>query len=106
MELGVPGSDPLLNFDQVEGCPLGVSLDRSVDLVWGDLAAISVAAGHVSLGAVIQVSCGGTVEGYLYDSYRPDPGTVDFVLVHETRVADYGHSTAGEPRLAGSGDCP
>ena len=103
-----PGSDPSLTFGMVEGCPTGTPLARVVDLIWGDLAAISVAAGRINLGAVNATACGDSAEGYLFDSLRPDPGAADFILVREsgTGATDYGQSTAGELRVADSADCP
>ena len=101
--LGAPGSDPLLGFDQAGTCPTGVGLPRTVEVVWGDLAAISAGAGQIDLGVVNPAACDGTVEGCLYDSLRPDPGSVDFVLVREAGAANYGYSSAGEPRVADPG---
>jgi hypothetical protein len=106
VQLGSPGSDPLLTFGPVEGCPTGILLARLVDLVWGDLAAIFVGIDQIGLGAVNPVVCGDSAEGHLHDSLRPDPGTVDFILVRETGGFDYGLSSVGVPRVAESADCP
>jgi cysteine-rich repeat protein len=101
-----PGDDPTLSFGAVASCPTGSGLARKVDVIWGDLAAISEGLGQVQLGTVNAVSCGDAREGHLFDSLRPDPGTADFVLARETGVADYGESSDRKPRVAGSGDCP
>jgi cysteine-rich repeat protein len=106
VQLGSPGDDPLLSFGQVEECPTGILLDRPVDTVWGDLAAVSISSPDIDLGEVHTVSCNAFAEGKLFNSLKPDPDTVDFILVRETGVADYGQSSSAEPRLAGSGDCP
>jgi hypothetical protein len=104
--LGAPGSDPDLSFGDPDSCPEGISIERPVDVIWGDLAAIAAAGGLVQLGTVSPVDCASEVEGHLFDSLRPDPGTADFVLVREKDAADYGASGAGEPRVADASDCP
>jgi hypothetical protein len=77
-----------------------------VDVIWGELASIAAGGPVVQLGTVHAVDCGGTSEGYHFDSLRPDPGSVDFVLVREVGAAGYGKSTAGKPRVPDGGDCP
>jgi hypothetical protein len=101
--LGAPGSDPALSFDQAGVCPVGAPLPRAVEVVWGDLAAISAGVGQVDLGVVNPAACDPTAEGCLYDSLRPDPGSVDFVLVREAGASHFGYSSAGEPRVADPG---
>lgn len=75
-------------------------------MIWGDLRAVRFVGGAVDLGIVQQIACGRLDEGYLYDSLNPDPGQVDFILVRETGVGDYGTSSDGQPREAATGDCP
>jgi cysteine-rich repeat protein len=99
-------SEPSLHFGDTTSCPEGSSLGRPLDVLWGDLSALTLTGGSVHLGTVNQIACNRDVEGYLFDSLRPDPGTVDFVLVRETGVADYGSSSAAEPRVPDAGDCP
>jgi cysteine-rich repeat protein len=105
----LPGPVELLVGD-VDGCPTGTVLARNVDVVWGDLQNVTLlpAGLGVDLGPVTPVVCDGAYRGNLFDSLRPDPGRVDFILARETAAADdfYGHDSSGSPRVAGTGDCP
>jgi cysteine-rich repeat protein len=98
------GPQPVVSFAAPASCPVG-ALPVPVDVIWGDLAAVTAADGRVDLGAVQGVECGGQLEGYLFDNLRPNPGAVDFFLVRESGEGPYGESSVGDPREPDSGDC-
>jgi hypothetical protein len=104
--LGSPGSDPTITMGDTVSCPYLITLARSVDVIWGDFAALAVVGPDVRLGAVTQINCADTAEGQLFDNLIPVAGELDFYLVRETGVAEYGTSSSAEPRLPDSGDCP
>lgn len=104
--LGLPGSDPLLALVSPDACP-SEGLARAVDVIWGSLAGLFARSGTVDLGTVETIACGSFDRGQRFDSLRPDPGTGDFILLREASAGTgYGASSAGEPRVPASGDCP
>jgi hypothetical protein len=104
--LGAPGSDPELDGEEAGSCVPGGALARAVDLIWGDVQALSVVGGEVRLGTVTVLACGDFTEVHLFDNLKPAPGRADFYLVRETGEAAYGSSSSGLPRLPDAGDCP
>ena len=106
IELFAPGSDPRITFSPAASCPAPGALARAAHAIWGDLDGVRFVGGDVKLGAAQSINCGSLSDTRPFDSLRPDPGQVDFVLVRETTRADYGTSRDGRPRTPDSGDCP
>jgi cysteine-rich repeat protein len=104
--LGEPGDDPWLDFVPAASCPTGDLLARPVDVVWGDLAGVQELGGWIVLNQVEQIACGSTSKAHIYDSLKPDPGNVDFVLVRETGTGNYGTGNPPLTRSSAVGDCP
>jgi cysteine-rich repeat protein len=77
-----------------------------VHIVWGRLADLQPVVGEIDLGATTRVRCFYQNTKISFDSLRPDPGEVDFVLVRTQGSDDYGTSSAGLPRYAYPDDCP
>jgi len=101
------GVEPELTVDPIDSCPIDSPSTTNLDLIWGDLAQIAAVDGTVDLGTVQQIICAAITEGHLFDSLRPDPGTVDFILAHEDRgPTHYGYGSNGDERLPQEGDCP
>jgi hypothetical protein len=101
----MPMSDPRIHFEPEASCPLEL-LPRDVDVIWGELANLTLYVDQIDLGPVLSVACGSGFRGHRFDSLRPDPGQPDFILVRETGAPHYGTSSGGTDRVAGSGDCP
>jgi hypothetical protein len=104
--LGAPAGDPTITVQAADLCPAPGVLARPIDLIWGNLADVGVDGGQINVGAANQVACGDTADAQAFDNLRPDPGTVDYFLVRETGVADYGDGSGSLPRIPDSGDCP
>jgi len=96
---------PRVALGDPASCPTGVTLPEPIDLVWADRAAMQSIGGQTHLGIVRAIACGQTAAGYLVDNLKPLAGTGDLFLAKVTGSADYGSGTAGQPRVADSGDC-
>lgn len=106
IQLFAVGTDPKITFSPAATCPAPGTLLRAAHAVWGDLDAVRFVGGEVKLGPVSSITCASTADTRPFDSLKPDPGQVDFILVRETTRADYGVSRDGRPRTPDSGDCP
>ncbi len=101
------GAEPIVTVGPPDdSCPTGSPSATDPDLIWGNLAALSVASSLIDLGTVHQIACATSIEGHLFDSLRPDPGSGDFILAREHGLSTYGQSSAGLDRKATGGDCP
>jgi cysteine-rich repeat protein len=104
--LGTPGSDPTLTLGNPLACPLGTTLPRAIDLIWGNVADLRIAGGQVHLGTVNAIACGQIAAKYLFDPQPPAIGKSDFYLARETGQTSYGTGTGGLPRRPDAADCP
>jgi hypothetical protein len=96
-----------LRFAPVDACPPGF-LGMNIDIVWGDLANVTPFLGGIDLGPVTPVACNSGFRSHQFDSLRPDPGHVDFILARDASAMTdhYGRGSSGLFRYAGPGDCP
>ncbi|ANM29765.1 hypothetical protein ABI59_09525 [Acidobacteria bacterium Mor1] len=100
------GLDPSIDFEPASACPTGTTLARPVDAIWGDLADVASTGSRIDLGAATPVQCAGNAAAIQFDSLRPDPGQVDYILVRESGAGDYGLSSGGLPRVDNGAVCP
>lgn len=102
------GAEPIVTVGPADdSCPTGSPSTTDLDLIWGNLAELSIDGSLIDLGTVHQIACATSIEGHLFDSLRPDPRTGDFILAREHGGSvHYGQSSGGLDRKASGGDCP
>ena len=87
-------------------CETNDRLDDRMSVIWGDVDELQEVAGKIDLGQVHELDCWQRRFPILFDTLRPDPGKVDFILARRQWESDYGSSSDGLRRTAQNDPCP
>ena len=85
--------------------PAVIAVLTFIDVIWGNLSDLQDGGDVVDLTLSNEVACGVTFRQVLYDSLKPAPGEVDFILVRVSGEEFYGASSAGTPRSDQAATC-